>query len=69
MVELAGRMSAYWRTLVVTARLMVGVKDYERYLARQARASGRPPLSREAFFRHCQEARYGGRGGSGKCPC
>jgi uncharacterized short protein YbdD (DUF466 family) len=69
MAEFVHRMKACWRVAVATARLMVGVKDYERYLQRRAAAPGRAPLSREAFFRHCQESRYGGRGGGGKCPC
>ena len=47
---------------------MVGVKDYDAYLARARRFNPEAPvMSREEFFRYCQKARYG-RGG-GKCAC
>lgn len=52
-------------------RLMVGVQDYERYVAHMAEKHPElTPLSREAFFRACQEARYPGKHGKiSKCPC
>lgn len=48
-----------------TAYLMVGVPDYDAYRAHMRAAHpGREPMSREAFIRERQAARYGaGRGG------
>jgi uncharacterized short protein YbdD (DUF466 family) len=43
-----------------TARLMVGIPDYESYVAhRQANHPGLPVMSYEEFFVERQEARYG----------
>ena len=45
---------------------MVGVPDYETYVAHLRQAHpGREPMSYEAFFRDRQQARYGG--GGGRC--
>jgi uncharacterized short protein YbdD (DUF466 family) len=42
------------------ARLMVGQGDYDAYLAHmRARHDGAPPMSREAFFRAREDARFG----------
>jgi uncharacterized short protein YbdD (DUF466 family) len=42
-----------------TARLMVGVPDYQAYLAhRHANHPDEPAMTYEAFFRERQEARY-----------
>lgn len=61
------RLRLLWQRLVCTARLMVGVPDYEAYLAQRRRFAARAPvLSREAFVRHCAERRLGGRG-PGRC--
>ncbi|GGY16853.1 YbdD/YjiX family protein [Paludibacterium paludis] len=55
--------------LAQTARLMVGVKDYETYVARRRELGpDAPVMSREDFLRYCQEARHGGKH-AGKCPC
>lgn len=52
-----------------TARLMVGVGDYEAYLHHmRQRHPDHPPMSREAFVRRAVEARFGG-GGIKRCPC
>lgn len=50
-----------------TARMMVGVPDYENY-ARHMRAHHpeQPVMTPAQFFRERQEARYGGKNG-GKC--
>ncbi|KFG89289.1 putative small protein yjiX [Sphingobium herbicidovorans NBRC 16415] len=50
-----------------TARMMVGVPDYENY-ARHMRAHHpeRPVMTPAQFFLDRQEARYGGKNG-GKC--
>jgi uncharacterized short protein YbdD (DUF466 family) len=50
-----------------TARLMVGVPDYDAYLRHMAgHHPGAPVMDRVAFFRDRQEARYGGKNG-GRC--
>jgi uncharacterized short protein YbdD (DUF466 family) len=52
------------RKLTQTARLMVGVPDYDVYVAhREATHPYEPVMTREEFFRNSQERRYGG--GSG----
>jgi uncharacterized short protein YbdD (DUF466 family) len=57
----------FWRLWCQMARLMVGVPDYETYLARRRQAGGRQPLlSRGEFVRRCAERRLAGRG-PGKC--
>ncbi|MFJ7106424.1 YbdD/YjiX family protein [Pseudomonas sp. NPDC098740] len=46
------------------ARLMVGVPDYDNYVAQMAlNHPGEPVMSYSAFFRERQEARFG----RGKC--
>lgn len=60
-------MNRLWSTLCETARLMVGLPSYEAYLRHMAECHPeRPVMSRIAFFRDRQEARYGGRNG-GRC--
>ncbi|MNG13682.1 hypothetical protein PS726_03307 [Pseudomonas fluorescens] len=47
-----------------SARLMVGVPEYDNYVAQMARNHpGEPVMSYEMFFRERQEARFG----RGKC--
>jgi len=47
-----------------TARLMVGVPDYDAYVAHRLRAHpGEPVMSYEDFFRERQASRYGEGGG------
>ena len=49
------------------ARLMVGLPDYETYLAhRRAAHPGEPAMSRDEFHRDRTERRYG-RGATGRC--
>ena len=51
-----------------TARLMVGVPNYDTYVAHQRREHPDQPVrGYEAFFRERQEARYGGKGRIGRC--
>ena len=62
------RLIVLWRTAARVARLMVGVPDYDDYLARRRHcAPGAAVLSREAFVRRCAERRLGGRGPRGCC--
>lgn len=63
------RLAALWRKLKEGGALMVGVPDYDRYVAHMRAAHPElAPMTREAFVRARMEARYGGKGG-GKCPC
>ena len=52
-------------------RLMVGVQDYDNYLAHMRRHHpATSPMSEKEFHRYCLEARFPSRGGKlGKCPC
>ena len=52
------------RSIVHTARLMVGVPDYEAYAThRQIAHPGEPVMSYDDFFRERQASRYGANGG------
>lgn len=52
--------------LAQTARLMVGMPDYDAYCRHMAeRHPERTPMTRTAFFRDRQQARYGS--GGGRC--
>jgi uncharacterized short protein YbdD (DUF466 family) len=47
-----------------TARLMVGVPDYDAYVAHRRRAHpAEPIMTYEEFFRERQSSRYGENGG------
>jgi uncharacterized short protein YbdD (DUF466 family) len=49
-----------WGWAVQTARLMVGVPDYDNYVAhRKAHHPAEPIMSYTDFFRERQNARYG----------
>ena len=53
----AARAARYWSAR--TARLMIGVPDYETYVAhRQANHPGQPIMTYVEFFRERQQARY-----------
>ena len=48
-----------WGRAVQTARLMVGIPDYDTYVAhRRAHHPGEPVMSYPEFFRERQKARY-----------
>lgn len=50
-----------WGRAAETARLMVGVPDYEAYLAHRREAHpGEPAMSHAEFHRERTERRYGG---------
>ena len=64
MLDEVGKVGRY---LGQAMRLMVGLPDYDTYVAHmQATHPDQPVMSYEAFFRERQEARYGGKGG-GRC--
>ena len=61
-----------WRDLfghaARTARLMVGVPDYDAYIVhRQAEHPGEPMMSRAEFLRNRTERRFGAGGGVSRC--
>ena len=61
-VQLAGRY------LAQSLRLMVGVPDYDAYVAHlRARHPEVEPMDRAAFHRERMQARYDGRGRIGRC--
>jgi len=63
MLEQLGTMGRY---LGQSLRLMVGLPDYQTYVAHMESAHpDRAPMTYEEFFRERQQARYGG--GQGKC--
>ncbi|CAG2132391.1 YbdD/YjiX family protein [Cupriavidus sp. WKF15] len=63
MLEQLGTMGRY---LGQSLRLMVGLPDYQTYVAHmESTHPDRAPMTYEEFFRERQEARYGG--GQGKC--
>jgi uncharacterized short protein YbdD (DUF466 family) len=54
----------FWRAGVAMARRMIGVPDYDRYVAHlRARHPDRPVPTYAEFFAERQRARYAGRGG------
>lgn len=56
-----------WRVAVATARLALGIPDYDAYVAHvRAMHPEAEPMSRDAFHRERMEARYG-RGRSRCC--
>lgn len=56
------------RYLGQSMRLMVGLPEYDTYLAHmEATHPDQLPMSYEDFFRERQEARYGGAGKRGGC--
>ncbi|VVD67777.1 hypothetical protein PHO31112_00447 [Pandoraea horticolens] len=64
MLDDVGKVGRY---LGQAMRLMVGLPDYETYVAHvRATHPDQEAMSYEAFFRERQEARYGGKSG-GRC--
>ena len=50
------------------ARMLVGVPDYDTYVAhREVTHPGLPAMTREEFFRERQARRYGAGGGGLRC--
>jgi uncharacterized short protein YbdD (DUF466 family) len=63
---IADKLAQAGRYLGQSMRLMVGLPEYDAYLAHMERTHpGEPVLSYEEFFRERQAARYG----SGKSGC
>ncbi|MCE2870382.1 MAG: YbdD/YjiX family protein [Oxalobacteraceae bacterium] len=65
MLDELSKLGAY---LGQTARLMVGLPDYDNYLNHmQITHPEQTVMSYEEFFRERQEARYGGKGRIARC--
>lgn len=64
-------LKAVFVRVAQTARLMVGVGDYQQYLAHmQCHHPDETAMSEIAYFRYCQDSRYPGKdGGVKRCPC
>ncbi len=60
------RAADVWRRAVQTARLLIGVPDYDTYVEHmRLRHPERPVMSYAQFFDERMRARY--RGGGGRC--
>ncbi|MDO9381397.1 MAG: YbdD/YjiX family protein [Hyphomicrobiaceae bacterium] len=58
------QLGQLYRQFRKTARLMIGVPDYETYVAhRSATHPGEPVMTYAEFFRERQDSRYGAKGG------
>jgi uncharacterized short protein YbdD (DUF466 family) len=56
-----------WRRICETASLMIGLPDYDRYIAHvRAKHPGRPVMTRAQFVAERTDRRYEGRG-AGRC--
>jgi uncharacterized short protein YbdD (DUF466 family) len=63
---LAGRITQALRCACDTARLMVGVPNYDTYRAHMAATHpDQAPMSYAEFFRDRQDARFGAKKGGG----
>ena len=64
-----GELAKAGRYLGQRMRLMVGLPEYDAYVARMERTHpGDPLMSYDEFFRERQDARFGGAGkGAGCC--
>jgi uncharacterized short protein YbdD (DUF466 family) len=62
----ADALKRFWRRAVQTARLLIGVPDYDTYVEHLRRHHPeRAVMSYEDFFNERMRARY--RGGGGRC--
>ena len=65
---LAPGARAFGRMVAQTANLMVGLPDYDAYVAhRESLHPGQPVMTRTEFFRERQDSRYGGKGRAFRC--
>lgn len=63
-----GDLSKMGKYLGQAARLMVGMPDYDTYVAHMRQTHPElPVMTYEEFFRERQEARYGGASGARCC--
>ena len=68
--KLGARLRLIGKRLCQCGNLIVGLPDYEAYVAHVARAHpGQAPMTLKAFFRERQAARYGDGGSRGMRCC
>ncbi|NML18370.1 YbdD/YjiX family protein [Azohydromonas caseinilytica] len=61
-------LATRWRSVCSACRQVLGMPDYERYLAHAAaRHPGAPVLTREEYSKRAIDRRYGGGGGMRCC--
>jgi uncharacterized short protein YbdD (DUF466 family) len=66
MKPLRDELGHFWRQAVRTARLLIGVPDYDTYVQHmRLHHPERPVMSYAEFFNERMQARY--RGGGGRC--
>jgi uncharacterized short protein YbdD (DUF466 family) len=64
----APSLAARWRSVCGACRQVLGMPDYERYLAHAAATHpGAPVLTREEYSKRAIDRRYGGSGGGMRC--
>ncbi len=65
------RIATLWQRLQQSFRLMVGVPDYQTYVAHmQQHHPDLAPMDVKTFYRYCVDSRYPSAGGGmKKCPC
>lgn len=65
------RIATLWQRLQQSFRLMVGVPDYQTYVAHmQQHHPDLEPMDVKTFYRYCVDSRYPSAGGGmKKCPC
>lgn len=69
MASPVSRPLSLWRRASQFGAMLVGVPDYECYVAHmRERHPALVPMTREQFVRSRMEARLGAKG-TGKCPC
>ncbi len=70
-IRIVSRLGTWTQRVAETARLMVGVQDYPRYVAHMREQHPElPVLDEAAYVALMQQRRYGSAGGKlGKCPC
>lgn len=62
--KILNRIKRVWKTARLTANLMVGVPDYENYVARQRQHNPNAPVMTELQFQdYCRKRRCGACGG------
>lgn len=65
---MSGKLSRGFKFLREAAHLMVGVPDYDNYVAlMKANHPGEPVMSYEAFFRERQASRYNSKKCTTRC--
>ena len=68
-VLLGNMLLTCWQRLAASARLMVGLPDYDNYVIHSRKQHpDQPVMTYNQFFRKAQETKYGDKNGGGR-PC